>query len=115
MSRRWSGRWGREPEPLEPVVEVLIPTVGRAAELSATLAGLAAQEDPPFDVVISDQSEHGIRGEPSVAAMLRVLEAQGRGVRVEDRKSTRLTSSHVSRSYAVFCLKRQNHITSLDA
>src|SRR5699024_7957399 len=83
MSRRWSGRWGREPEPLEPVVEVLIPTVGRAAELSATLAGLAAQEDPPFDVVISDQSANGIRGEPSDAAMLRVLEAQGRGVRVE--------------------------------
>src|SRR5699024_12547837 len=28
-------------------------------------------------------------------------------VRVEDRKSTRLNSSHVSISYAVFCLKKK--------
>src|SRR6266704_5275997 len=27
-----------------------------------------------------------------------------------DRKSTRLNSSHVSRSYAVFCLKKKNKI-----
>src|SRR5438067_9792852 len=36
--------------------------------------------------------------------------AAGRTVR--DRKSTRLNSSHVSISYAVFCLKKKN--TSLD-
>src|SRR5699024_11833191 len=29
------------------------------------------------------------------------------GIIVEDRKSTRLNSSHVSISYAVFCLKKQ--------
>src|SRR5438067_6641554 len=29
--------------------------------------------------------------------------------RPEDRKSTRLNSSHVSISYAVFCLKKKNH------
>src|SRR5699024_12555953 len=29
-------------------------------------------------------------------------------VRVRDRKSTRLNSSHVSISYAVFCLQKQN-------
>src|SRR5439155_13497092 len=28
--------------------------------------------------------------------------------RVEDRKSTRLNSSHVAISYAVFCLKKKN-------
>src|SRR5437870_10360332 len=28
---------------------------------------------------------------------------------VEDRKSTRLNSSHVAISYAVFCLKKKNH------
>src|SRR3712207_8409117 len=32
----------------------------------------------------------------------------------EDRKSTRLNSSHANISYAVFCLKKQNYI-SLDA
>src|SRR5438067_3814741 len=30
---------------------------------------------------------------------------------VPDRKSTRLNSSHVSISYAVFCLKKKNKIT----
>src|SRR5690625_5814320 len=29
----------------------------------------------------------------------------------EDRKSTRLNSSHVAISYAVFCLKKQKHVT----
>src|SRR5690349_22900728 len=28
---------------------------------------------------------------------------------IEDRKSTRLNSSHVEISYAVFCLKKKNH------
>src|SRR5947209_16180160 len=30
------------------------------------------------------------------------------GVEVEDRKSTRLNSSHANISYAVFCLKKKN-------
>src|SRR5438067_7823035 len=34
--------------------------------------------------------------------------AMGRGKRCRDRKSTRLNSSHVSISYAVFCLKKKN-------
>src|SRR5437868_15346523 len=39
--------------------------------------------------------------------------ALGEAVRAEDRKSTRLNSSHVSISYAVFCLKKKkvNYIT----
>src|SRR5690606_41628664 len=34
----------------------------------------------------------------------------GRTVRLLDRKSTRLNSSHVKISYAVFCLKKKNTI-----
>src|SRR3712207_8066172 len=30
----------------------------------------------------------------------------------QDRKSTRLNSSHANISYAVFCLKKKNHIPS---
>src|SRR5699024_12754409 len=30
---------------------------------------------------------------------------------LQDRKSTRLNSSHVSISYAVFCLKKKNEVT----
>src|SRR3712207_8499878 len=37
------------------------------------------------------------------------LDAAGRGGRPEqDRKSTRLNSSHANISYAVFCLKKKN-------
>src|SRR5207249_11582566 len=32
-----------------------------------------------------------------------------KGYPARDRKSTRLNSSHVSISYAVFCLKKKNH------
>src|SRR3712207_7606790 len=31
------------------------------------------------------------------------------GVRIQDRKSTRLNSSHANISYAVFCLKKKNN------
>src|SRR5207249_6659630 len=41
------------------------------------------------------------------AALLRRETARGRPGRL-DRKSTRLNSSHVSISYAVFCLKKKN-------
>src|SRR5690349_22825756 len=38
--------------------------------------------------------------------------AGGNGPWVRDRKSTRLNSSHVEISYAVFCLKKKNVIIS---
>src|SRR5207249_8323986 len=37
-----------------------------------------------------------------------------RGVARADRKSTRLNSSHVSISYAVFCLKKKNKLNTLN-
>src|SRR5207248_10426047 len=47
----------------------------------------------------------------SVPAFLRLLDERppsGRYRAAEDRKSTRLNSSHRTISYAVFCLKKQN-------
>src|SRR2546430_6837191 len=38
----------------------------------------------------------------------------GRGIR-EDRKSTRLNSSHSQISYAVFCLKKKKSMTACNA
>ncbi len=80
-SRRWSGDWASA-QPAPPArVDVLIPTYNRRAELAVTLAGLAAQDDPAFRVVVSDQSEDGgAFAEPAVQAMVRVLRAQGREV-----------------------------------
>src|SRR3712207_7772113 len=58
-----------------------------------------------------------VAGEVEVPATVRVLE----GVRIDrealvggegqDRKSTRLNSSHANISYAVFCLKNNNNIS----
>src|SRR5207249_10133455 len=46
-------------------------------------------------------------GHPKVVQAIQ--EAAGRFLNsLEDRKSTRLNSSHVSISYAVFCLKKKN-------
>src|SRR5690554_7516470 len=51
----------------------------------------------------------GAAGAPQVLQLLRagVPPAAGR----QDRKSTRLNSSHVRTSYAVFCLKKKNKQT----
>lgn len=83
MSQRASESWAEKPDgTAEPAsVDVLIPTCDRPAELGVTLAGLAAQREPSFRVVISDQS----RGQPAwqhpaPAAMIRVLKAQRREV-----------------------------------
>src|SRR3712207_7137679 len=42
----------------------------------------------------------------------RLVHAEGDGVPLQDRKSTRLNSSHANISYAVFCLKKKNPGTS---
>src|SRR5204863_4250579 len=49
----------------------------------------------------------GVVGE-ELQRRLAVGQQQGDPEFVEDRKSTRLNSSHVESSYAVFCLKKKN-------
>src|SRR5207249_9441857 len=52
----------------------------------------------------ADYARHEVRGRGPIAARA------GR-----DRKSTRLNSSHVSISYAVFCLKKKKNNTNTNA
>jgi GT2 family glycosyltransferase len=82
VGRRSSEQWARpQDRPDKVAVDVLVPTCNRPAELAVTLAGLAAQAEPAFAVVISDQSAGQPAWEhPAAAAMVRVLEAQGRPV-----------------------------------
>src|SRR5690625_6370209 len=56
---------------------------------------------------ISDDDEHDPDGVPFSAQWSR-LEGLKRNKLDADRKSTRLNSSHVAISYAVFCLKKKN-------
>src|SRR5690349_23197290 len=48
--------------------------------------------------------EHLLDDADELVAVARLLLDQGQ----QDRKSTRLNSSHVESSYAVFCLKKKN-------
>jgi GT2 family glycosyltransferase len=82
MSRRPAAVWASDEPPAAPVVDVLIPTRDRPSALAVTLAGLAAQDDPAFSLIVSDQSRRPVAQDPSVAAMLRVLRAQGRSTQV---------------------------------
>lgn len=81
ISRASAADWTR-PSLMRPAIDVLIPTANRSAELAVTLAGLAAQDDPAFRIVVSDQSAQPVVEAPAVAAMARVLRAQGRPVEI---------------------------------
>lgn len=96
MTPRWSGEWALDPPREEAVVDVLIPSFGRPAELAVTLSGLAAQEGVPFRVIVSDQTDDDAAslGQPAVRAMVRVLEAQGRTVRLERHLPRRGLAEH---------------------
>lgn len=83
MTARWCGEWAAGERELPATVEVLIPSFERPAELAVTLSGLASQERPDFGVVVSDQSPQPVWQHPAVEAMVRILRAQGRPVRLE--------------------------------
>ncbi|MGA0568094.1 glycosyltransferase family 2 protein [Rathayibacter sp. KR2-224] len=80
ISRRQAAAWASGHAASGPRVDVLIPTRDRPSALAVTLAGLAAQDDPAFAVIVSDQSRVPVADDPSVSAMVRVLRAQGRKV-----------------------------------
>src|SRR5256885_9028344 len=74
----------------------------------------------------SHRPRHGRAGEPGAATARRgrdrrragsrrrpALAAAARGAAIRDRKSTRLNSSHLVISYAVFCLKKKKKRTEL--
>src|SRR5437870_9171632 len=58
-----------------------------------------------------DDREGGEGPRPEGAVAVAQQHRDGAGIKVghrQDRKSTRLNSSHVAISYAVFCLKKKN-------
>src|SRR5688500_19768010 len=65
-----------------------------------------AAEDVLDVGVIAERNRHQARSRRVGARRLRELEDAGGGERA-DRKSTRLNSSHLVISYAVFCLKKK--------
>src|SRR3712207_7704416 len=99
MSSYTKSRWS---EPMRPVAQpdghdapwlVCEPVPGMAAVVDDGLGGL---EDPVRQPVVAHELPHVPH-------------------RVEDRKSTRLNSSHANISYAVFCLKKKQKHTLLNS
>src|SRR5437667_8154292 len=68
---------------------------------------------PPVSgaAVLADPGSRRARGRRGAATIRAVAAGQGVGrARAGDRKSTRLNSSHITSSYAVFCLKKKNKL-----
>src|SRR5688500_19170024 len=65
----------------------------------------AAQRRNGEDFNIMAKLKHGVTAAEAQADM----DALTARLRREDRKSTRLNSSHLVISYAVFCLKKKSH------
>lgn len=58
-------------------VDILIPTLNRPQELTATLAGVAAQSLTDVRVVVADQSASPAHATPALMTLRRVIEARG--------------------------------------
>src|SRR5699024_12150160 len=79
---------------------MLRPAVGRPAPPSPQRCGGVHRKEPAPERARIEH--HHLRGPHRIA-------------QVQDRKSTRLNSSHVSISYAVFCLKKNIYVTYTEA
>src|SRR5690625_5668956 len=77
-SRRWKTFW----HPSNPLSESVPERSRSGTDLTRRLEG--SHHDPPHQAATTDPDHR------------------------QDRKSTRLNSSHVAISYAVFCLKKKN-------
>src|SRR5690625_5685904 len=85
-------------------------TVGRADQCESTPTITTRRPPPPDSTTPGkelDMSTYTIT-DPDTGASTWVDTAE-EVPSAEDRKSTRLNSSHVAISYAVFCLKKKNH------
>src|SRR5699024_12028962 len=81
----------------------------RSSDLTEMMAGLD-MKNTPWITILEENLEKPLNektgDEKMIAALKRHLNRQSE-LKAGDRKSTRLNSSHVSISYAVFCLKKK--------
>ncbi len=95
------------------LLDVLVPTRNRPAELGVTLSGLAAQQEPVgFGVVVSDQSDgEPAWADPATATMTRVLRHRGHPVLLTRRLPRRGLAEH--RAY-LLAQSRARYVLHLD-
>lgn len=97
---------------MTPEVDVLVPTRDRPVELATTLAGLAAQHDVSFRVLVSDQSDGPASFDtPAAATLLRVLALRGRPVHTTRHFPRRGLAEHRA---ALLAAARARYVLYLD-
>src|SRR5690554_7788798 len=79
-------------------------TLFRSAGASVYSASEIAREEFP---------DYSVEERSAASIARRLQDPLSELVKIEDRKSTRLNSSHVRISYAVFCLKKKKQYTIL--
>src|SRR5437773_11363555 len=86
------------------------PFLGALLDLEAHARGVA-QDAQQTDRLVSEtmNGERANLGPFDVGEAVSGIEQQAARGRVQDRKSTRLNSSHITISYAVFCLKKKKN------
>src|SRR5690554_7686238 len=84
----------------EPVISTYEPAECACGEVAQPAVVQPAVVQPRAESTQIDKTE------PPAAKSLRLEAKPARDAKKKDRKSTRLNSSHVRNSYAVFCLKK---------
>src|SRR3712207_8055235 len=87
-------------------------TLFRSADVIAVLAGLVLLAVMAMDWYSTVNAEEARRQQDLAQPEGALAGEVERRIDEEDRKSTRLNSSHANISYAVFCLKKKNKLKS---
>src|SRR5258708_31879548 len=92
--------------------------IGAGADGVARLEFREAAQIQRVGVIWAEPQRRAVVGDGAVVFALvaprhGAIDAEGGNTRGEDRKSTRLNSSHQIISYAVFCLKKKKSLSQL--
>src|SRR5690554_94246 len=105
--------------------QILVP-VEEVVEMKGGQKSISERKFLPGYVLVEmemdDDSWHLVKSTPRVTGFVGgsgnkptpISEKEVEKIMTQDRKSTRLNSSHVRISYAVFCLKKKNKTTTRD-
>src|SRR5690625_2850230 len=94
-----------------PYVSIIIPARDEAQRLPWLLESIRSQNWHHYEIIVVDDESTDQTSEVASHFGAHVYRSQPVGTmspgKAKDRKSTRLNSSHVAISYAVFCLKKK--------
>src|SRR5262245_55395672 len=80
---------------------------GRRPKLGIVYLGPVAMAGPRVEALLNGLRAAGYGGPEQIEIVLRTTDGDPARITPLDRKSTRLNSSHLGISYAVFCLKKK--------